>query len=1758
MKNITVKRLIALNLAIIMLFSMLPANVFAGISGLPSTPLPPGWDGTIIVETTGYYTFRAEHLLHPHLRFFHVFTWENDDTYILTPVRVLHRWNSTYFVYFLHAGVYGVVWEDMTGISTPTDLRMHTYVGAVYSVNISAYSPTISDWDKSWPGNPTSSSTSSLSNNVARPGDIVTLTTTVGNYFTFSHWESMTDGVHINNPNWQNGATFVMPLHDVYIHAVFDETNPVTSIEIIGENFALVAGETRNVIASFTPQDAAFRYAWFQSDNPGVASVWGWSFMLTDTITANSPGVAYITAISHSGRHTDTIRVTVISQEKAAAFTYQQIDATSIRITGLAGSWANVIIPDYLNGLRVREIAPRAFLGRTDIVSVVLPNGITHIGRDAFANCTNLTSINFPPNLICTGEGWGIFAGTTSLTTITVPEGITALPNGVFRDSHLETVALPSTLVSIGDNAFDSATALAGIDLPHGLVSIGDMSFRGATALVEILLPDSVETIGRDAFANSTNLTSINFPPNLICAGDGWGIFAGTANLTTITIPEGITALPNGVFRGSHLETVTLPSTLTSIGNYAFQNAAALASVYIPRSVISIAANSFDNTPELTIFTYTATFAHVFASISGIPFFLLDYHTHSFEIYEYVPATCIHPGALTMICATCGFRTMETFPPTDVHIWSVWTIELLPTFLDYGLRLRFCVGCLREETESIPPLASNYDQGLVHFTVVDAITLAPVRNARIHVTHEDGEENTFVTDAQGRLSEILPVGRYTLSVFANGFITRNLNITVRPGETTLPQIGISSRPTVEGQITTRVMTIDEIIEAGIDINAPGNHHVFEYSIEIQFEARIFPPLSFTTMFNENGEFLGIGSGGGTVGGPVGAVRGGGGGIVFTMPDNSRISVFPVSEYFFLIIYGEVRWLREMFDVELLVINHSMTDTMEDTVAELVLPQGLSLADMVNEAQSHTQHIGTVGHGESASARWFIRGDEEGDFDIFVNLTGTKMPFEEDFLHEFMAEDSIRVYAGSALHMTIEIPDATFHGDDYTVRITLENVSTRPIYSLVHAITGLVQGQVTVYSDGTVVEEILLEEGFLGYVSSDVFNPGDKLVIEVTTTILFVSRMIEHWKNQVTGAIDDLEFLSNLLRVALSDLKATAPIAAEMARITQLNENVPTDEIYALLNLGKFVQGEAVDVVGAVFNVARAAVNALPVTFFVTDVLVSTLENSTTEIPYTIEIFPSGAMETAGVRFRQNFLSNMLNEQFGYAYKGLTLIVPSDFEKPSDFVEAVVQSIYQASGFVAQGTSSITTFTAWIEVNEPAAQGGISPASAQEHFILESSNETAVLNNGVLTFTGSGTISVTPLTFAGGTLFVQTEYGLQAFALTVVEGHDCHSDEWTLVVPPTGLHDGFEALFCDTCNEIINFRAIVSCGSHVFGNWSVGLEPSITAEGINTRNCIHCGAFDWEPIATLPYPPQIVRYLAPNGLQNASYSFQFMATGSPVPVWSHVGNLPQGLTLTPQGRLYGTPTEAGIFTFTVAANNGVNPIATQQITIEISPRPTQVQLDSTLTVTTGFARPGETVDVGIRLDRNPGFAAMMLRVELPPGVTLVRYDVTDSALLTGLTMPRIGGMEVPPDTQTNISGTFFVGWTRTADFTAETGLLTLRLAVPYGTNPGYFPINVTFANAIGEEPPTNASGDPVSIQIRDGGGIVVRTTFMRGDVNGDTRITSADGTALARYFADHVVSIDSEAARAISGGTTVRPLDLLMLRGWLVGDGSPND
>ena len=178
------------------------------------------------------------------------------------------------------------------------------------------------------------------------------------------------------------------------------------------------------------------------------------------------------------------------------------------------------------------------------INKVVIQPGVTSIGGYAFSECKNLTSI-------------------------TIPEGVTRIEDGVFSGCGLRSITIPKGVTSIGRYAFQECSSLTSITIPEGVTSIGIGAFSGCLDLMSITIPEGVTRIGSRAFEGCSSLTNITIPEGVTSIED-WA-FSGCSSLMSITIPEGVTIIGAEAFRGcSSLKNITIPESVTSIEENAF------------------------------------------------------------------------------------------------------------------------------------------------------------------------------------------------------------------------------------------------------------------------------------------------------------------------------------------------------------------------------------------------------------------------------------------------------------------------------------------------------------------------------------------------------------------------------------------------------------------------------------------------------------------------------------------------------------------------------------------------------------------------------------------------------------------------------------------------------------------------------------------------------------------------------------------------------------------------------------------------------------------------------------------------------------------------------------------------------------------------------------------------------------------------------------------------------------------------------------
>ena len=201
------------------------------------------------------------------------------------------------------------------------------------------------------------------------------------------------------------------------------------------------------------------------------------------------------------------------------------------------------------------------------------------------------------------------------LTGVIVPEGVTRIGSDAFSGCCCITVmALPDSLCSIGLNAFRFCESLTEIVVPGGVTDIGNFAFASCISLHSVTLPDSILSIGSNPFVNCTGLVHINVSPfnPVLAFADGMLISKPDKRLVsclplaagTVTVPDGTEII--GACAFSYCEQMTsvlLPDSVSVIGNYAFEQCASLTGLVIPGSVTYIGNLAFVNCCSLTEIT---------------------------------------------------------------------------------------------------------------------------------------------------------------------------------------------------------------------------------------------------------------------------------------------------------------------------------------------------------------------------------------------------------------------------------------------------------------------------------------------------------------------------------------------------------------------------------------------------------------------------------------------------------------------------------------------------------------------------------------------------------------------------------------------------------------------------------------------------------------------------------------------------------------------------------------------------------------------------------------------------------------------------------------------------------------------------------------------------------------------------------------------------------------------------------------------------
>ena len=310
-------------------------------------------------------------------------------------------------------------------------------------------------------------------------------------------------------------------------------------------------------------------------------------------------------------------------------------DGNGYTVTGIGTCTdTELVIPSKHNSKPVTSIGRNAFDDCSQLTSITIPNSVTNIDY-AFSNCRNLSNIYYTGDI----KGWCEIDGLYSLMQSSYTR--TLYIDGIKVEGDL---VIPDSVTSIGEGAFLYCTGLSSVTIPNSVTSIGEDAFYGCSRLTNITIPDSVTNIGREAFdytawyynqpyydtmylgkvaygykGTMPDNTTITLTLREGTLGIAEGAFSSCDGLTNIILPDGLITIGDSAFSGcKNLTSIVIPNSVTILGDYAFSGCKNLTSVTIGNGVTSLGDGVFESCKSLTSITIPASVTNI--SLYAFPF----------------------------------------------------------------------------------------------------------------------------------------------------------------------------------------------------------------------------------------------------------------------------------------------------------------------------------------------------------------------------------------------------------------------------------------------------------------------------------------------------------------------------------------------------------------------------------------------------------------------------------------------------------------------------------------------------------------------------------------------------------------------------------------------------------------------------------------------------------------------------------------------------------------------------------------------------------------------------------------------------------------------------------------------------------------------------------------------------------------------------------------------------------------------------------
>jgi hypothetical protein len=387
-------------------------------------------------------------------------------------------------------------------------------------------------------------------------------------------------------------------------------------------------------------------------------------------------------------------------------------------------------------GNGVKTIGENAFGGCTNLTSVSIGNGVTSIGKYAFDGC-NIQEFNEYDNAYYLGNTTNPYlllykVKNTNITSCEISNSCRFIWKNAFKDcTEVTSITLPDEIISIKFAAFNNCSSLQSINIPENVTDIGNYAFTGCYNLSSLSI-SQVTSIGDYAFSYCSKLAGICYEGESEPISVGSSIFEGCGKLSNVHVPESYmdeTWCGKEIINDGHQLVTDNPvaATCTESGLTEGSHCSYCGKIITAQEVIP-ASHTYSTTitePTCTNVGYTTHTCSVCEYTYNSDTVSANGHTPDSIVFEnIIAATCTAAGSYDSVvyCSVCQaeqFREGKSVA-TNGHSYSNTVTN--PTCTEVGYTTHVCSVC--EHTYNSDTVAANG-----HTEVVDAAVAATCTTA---------------------------------------------------------------------------------------------------------------------------------------------------------------------------------------------------------------------------------------------------------------------------------------------------------------------------------------------------------------------------------------------------------------------------------------------------------------------------------------------------------------------------------------------------------------------------------------------------------------------------------------------------------------------------------------------------------------------------------------------------------------------------------------------------------------------------------------------------------------------------------------------------------------------------------------------------------------------------------------------------------------------------------------------------------------------